>query len=161
MNLKDLKSEYLKKCTNFIKENDGKIFKCKEEFYHFNHAFVAEDESHSSDLLTGAYAKIIGYQNDGTPIVRMLAMEQWHRLSYVSQKTEGSIIINLRNWTGYSFSLLSDIIEEFIEDENTLPQFVLDSFYKDDTDMVTGKWRISYDDFDNNVRPWLERKNRY
>ena len=76
------------------------------------------------------------------------------------KEPEISITVNLRNWTGYSFSLLSEIIDDFIEDESKLPQFILDSFYKDDYDMTSGKWRISAEDFDNNVRPWLKRKEQ-
>lgn len=161
MKLQDIRKKYAEECRNFIKSQDSKLFVCKQDFYHFNDPLGFNgDIAHSTTLVTEAFAKITGYQANGEPLVRMLSMEKLFRRVPFEKKPEISITVNLRNWTGYSFSLLSDIIDDFIEDESILPQFILDSFYKDDYDMTSGKWRISAEDFDNNVRPWLKRKEQ-
>ncbi len=161
MKLDDIKKKYAEECRKYIKSQDSKIFICRQDSYHFNDPFgYGGDFPHSTTLITEAFGKISGYQANGEPLVRMLSLEKRFKDSPFMKKPEISITVNLRNWTGYSFGLLSDIIDDFVEDESRLPQFILDSFYKDDYDMTSGKWRISADDFDNNVRPWLKRKEQ-
>ena len=164
MKFEDIQRKYQEECKAYIRTNSFKIFKCREDSYHFNTPFSVSDNgvmAGSETLFTEGYGKIIGYQEDGNPLVRMLTLEKWFRSRSFSQpddKPEGNVIVNLRNWTGYSFEIISSILDDFVEDETDLHPFILDSFYKDDFDMTGGKWRISFDDFHNNKRPWLDKK---
>ena len=166
MKFEDIQRKYREECKAYINANTSRIFKCRGDSYHFNTPFSITSigvEAGSETLFTEGYGKIIGYQEDGNPLVRMLTLEKWFRSRPFQQpddKPEGNVIVNLRNWTGYSFGIISSILDDFVEDETALHPFILDSFYKDDFDMTGGKWRISLDDLYSNERPWLD-KNRY
>ena len=161
MKFEDIKRKHQQECSDYIQANASKIFRCREDSYHFNIPFSITSigvEAGSETLFTEGYGKIIGYQKDGNPLVRMLTLEKWFKCRPFPQpddKPEGNVIVNLRNWTGYSFGIISSILDDFVEDENTLHPFILDSFYKDDFDMTGGRWRLTFDDFNNNERPWL------
>ena len=164
MKFEDIQRKHQEECKAYIQTNSSKIFKCRENSYHFNTPFSVVDTgvmAGGETLFTEGYGKIIGYQKNGNPLVRMLTLEKWfksHPFPQPDDKPEGDVIVNLRNWTGYSFGIISSILDDFVEDESTLHPFILDSFYNDDFDMMGGKWRISFDDLYNNERPWLKRK---
>ena len=166
MKFEDIQRKYREECNAYIRANASKIFKCREDSYHFNTPFSVSDSgvmAGSTTLFIEGYGKIIGYQENGNPLVRMLTLEKRfhsHPFSEPDDKPDGNVTVNLRNWTGYSFGIISSILDDFVEDETTLHPFILDSFYKDDSDMTGGKWRISFDDFHNNIRPWLKRKKQ-
>lgn len=165
MKFEDIQRKYQEECNAYIRANTPKIFKCREGSYHFNTPFSVSDNgvmAGSTTLFIEGYGKVIGYQENGNPLVRMLTLEKrFHSRPFQQpdDKPEGNVIVNLRNWTGYSFGTISSILDDFVEDETTLHPFILDSFYKDDFDMTEGKWKISFDDFYNNERPWLDKKN--
>lgn len=154
----DIKREYADKCRKYIERHISSIFRCRQEFHHFNHILSTEYcEAGSTDLIVGAYGKITGFKEDGEPLVRLLSLEKLANFGFFTGKSDYAVTVNLRNWTGYTYESIAEILDDFVEDESKLSDFILDSFYKDDTDMTSGKWKITMDDFNNNIRPWVKK----
>ena len=148
--LDELRTDYLNKATALFKENENKIFRLKREIFHYNYVLDPEVSTTYYD----GYIKIIGHRENGQPIVRLMHIDL--RVNgYMFEEKKARYYVNVHNFYGYTYSSLIDFIDDCVDDESELPQFVLDVL---NDDYEIDGYIVHIDEVQNNIKPWEKKK---
>lgn len=141
---------YKKKFISWLKETKGTIFKLKDEQpYHTCNSF----EGAASTTFFGGYCKIEDDES-GRLVVRLMHMDgvsSWNHFYHDENWFRYSV--SVRNFTGYSYESLMNIIDRPATEEELIP-FV--------TDIMSERYEIdgyflNAEDIKNNRKPWEHR----
>ena len=151
--IENLKQEYLRKSIELIKKNKEKIFSIALlDSFHTNDPF----EGDSSTTYYSGYLRIVDEQENGRLIVRLVHDDIVVRNNHIYPNQEAlnycKHYIRFKNWTGYGWSSLVDLIGDVVEDDKLLP-FFKDILYSDDE--LVG-YMVNTEDIEKNIKPWLK-----
>ena len=164
--LNKINESYNQALLDYFHKHKNKIMLMKDiksEYTNSPYAALFEGNSNARWNKKYMYGKVIGWNDEEKtkrPLIRGISL-QFFQEKFDRKWSEEKVCVKLNTWSGYTtLSILTDpTFGGFVDDETTLPKFVLDSFYNDTTNMNSA-YVISFEQFNNNERPWLENNNK-